>query len=507
MKLNLENCSLTKYYFLLFVMYFIAHGGILILPEAIYWDDWTLFEVDPDIILLTFQEVGSMFNIAGYLHVFLLSIGAWSYKVLTFILMFSTGIAFDFILKKQKFIQIELRFLIVMFFLILPFYWARVALIDIVYTLSYFLFFFSWSILSKYRILAVLLFFISFNTNSLLVFYLLPFLDLYYRASSDKINVKTFSVFFVRNIDLALLPFIYFALKLIFYSPTGLYENYNMQFTLTHLFETPVRMLLDWSALKISVFPMILIFSFFYVLIRTQVTPFISSQIKTKRSLIIICVSSIIIACFPYWVLGHVPTFAEWTSRHQLLLPLGFSSIIALFLVSIKNEFRAIFCAALIAISLNLNIGTYKNLFFDWQKQKTIIQLLADEDLVRGADLVLFDDQAKDLNAINRKYRAYEWNGLLATAFGDEARFGFEKSVMTNFVEGSFFKGYFSDGSKYRIGDFSVNGPLNTVLVEIKKDKGRLRWLFDSFRNPLIKISVTQLSTTNLDPEASLMYQ
>jgi len=82
-----------------------------------------------------------MFNLTGYLHVAMLEVGPWIYKVLTFVLMFASGLLLNLILKRHANIATETRFYIILLFLVLPFNIARVALIDFPYTLCYFLFF------------------------------------------------------------------------------------------------------------------------------------------------------------------------------------------------------------------------------------------------------------------------------------------------------------------------------------------------------------------------------
>ena len=190
-----NSSKILKNYVYLFVLYTLAHGGIFLIPNAIFWDDYTLYEMDDQIILDTFDQLGSIFNFSGYLHVFFLVFGPALYKLLTFVMLFLTGLIFDNILKRYKAINVETRFIIVLLTLVLPFYHARVALIVMPYTLSYFLFFSAWLLMSKQRVVSLALFFISFNTNSLLVFFALPFLDHYYHSIKSTPSLRSFYKF------------------------------------------------------------------------------------------------------------------------------------------------------------------------------------------------------------------------------------------------------------------------------------------------------------------------
>jgi hypothetical protein len=122
-----------------------------------------------------------MLNFFGYLHLGLLAIGPWIYKILTFVLMFSSGMLLNKIIGRHQSIDKNTRFFIVLLFFILPLNVAQVAMIVFPYTLCYFLFFLAWALMDRHRILALIIFFISFNTNSLLVFYAVPFVDMLYR--------------------------------------------------------------------------------------------------------------------------------------------------------------------------------------------------------------------------------------------------------------------------------------------------------------------------------------
>jgi hypothetical protein len=186
-----------------------------------------------------------MFNISGYLHVSLLSFGPWIYRYLTFILMFLAGVFLNLIIKNYKEISDEYRFFIVILFLCLPFYWARVAIIDFPYTLCYFLFFAAWALLDKIKFFSLLLFFVSFITMSLLVFSIIPFLEFYYRSNRSNINSKTFLKYIIKNIAFTILPFIFFTIKLLFFKSYGNYEVYNENYSILSLARVPFYMLLD----------------------------------------------------------------------------------------------------------------------------------------------------------------------------------------------------------------------------------------------------------------------
>ena len=164
-------------------LYAISQGGIFLILNALYWDDWTIYPSTPGELISYIAMLGPVFNLIGRMHNLMLPFGLWLYRVLTFILMFGSGLFLWHILARNKWIQSETKTIIIVLFLTLPFNWARVALIDFPYTLCYFMFFSAWYLMDRFRPLALSLFLFSFTTNSLLVFYLLPVADLYYRQN------------------------------------------------------------------------------------------------------------------------------------------------------------------------------------------------------------------------------------------------------------------------------------------------------------------------------------
>lgn len=461
----------------------------MLVPNAIYWDDWTLYQVSSEVIYDTFNQAGSMFNIGGHMHVAFLSIGPWFYKILTFVLMFGAGIALDNILRKYNSVSTEARFLIVLFFLVLPFYWARVALIDIGYTISYFLFFLAWACIDRHRLIPLVLFFLSFNTNSLLVFYALPFLDVYYRSVNGPISLRSFVEYSLRKIDFVALPFAYFALKLWLYSPWGEYAGYNESYRLVNLVAAPLLMAFDFFTVG---FPVLLAISLFIAL---------STLLRSRFSLrqcyfegvqsawyAVGCVA-FFLGGFAYWVLGLVPTFYEWNSRHQLLLPFGTALVIAIYISGTRREARVSTFVFFVSIFLAMDLTSYKSLYTDGKKQERLIQLFSTNQIMRESQLIVFDDQMRDVNYTGRTYRSYEWDGIMKAAFGDATRRG------VNFVqfEEMANKGGNVDDIIYNKAGFSHRAPLKVAKVVISHKDIRFREKMLSLGELQVQIDVTPI--------------
>lgn len=475
--------------FLWGMFYLVAHGGILLIPNAIYWDDWVLYRVDPEIIFDIFRQVGSMFNLIGYLHVAMLEVGPWIYKALTFVLMFASGLLLNLILKRHAFITTETRFFIVLLFLVLPFNMARVTLITFPYTLCYFLFFLAWLLMDRFRIVALALFFLSFNTNSLLVFYAAPVLDMLYRSGNWS-SLKSVLRFGIRRIDYMLVPFAYFFIKVYFFSPSGDYKGYNQSYDIRNLIPSAASQYDDLFSIHLSVGLCLFLSLFAFLFIRNKSLIAIEKE-RIPWRLLVLGLLVFLLGAFPYWILGNVPTFYEWTSRHQLLLPLG-SALVIVGALSLNNLIGKIgVISIIIGASLAFNTSNYAALFIDWQKQQQLMHLFAKNAEIERAGLIVFEDKTEHLNALERKYRFYEWNGILEAAFGKETRFGIQRLNLDDYLSGKldvFFSG------KYKAGSFRKDAALPPVLVEVdlvKPERFREKIMNSVF--PKFTLSVSEI--------------
>ena len=155
------------------------------------------------------------------------------------------------------------------------------------------------------------------------------------------------------------------------------------------------------------------------------------------RKLFVFGFISLISAVFPYWILNYSPSFSDWSSRHQLLMPLGIAIIATSIILNFKIEGRRILLSLFISIFLILNISNYFSLISDNIKQNQIIDVLKNKIDVKNSDFIIFDDETK--NALDRYYRFYEWLGILKKAYPDKNIIGLNNSLKElNFIDDIF---------------------------------------------------------------------
>ncbi|MCI8210395.1 hypothetical protein AUC61_12685 [Pseudomonas sp. S25] len=466
---SISSSGEAKFLILAGVLYALMHGGILFIPSAVFWDDWVTFETSASVTLENYRQAGAFFNLAGYLHIGLTSLGLWSYKVLTFVLMGGSGFFLNAILKRNGVFGIRARYLVVLLFMLLPFNLARVAMIDFPYSICYALFFAAWLAMDRYRVLAAALFFLSFNSNSLLVFYALPMLDLLYRTQ-ERYTLNGLWRFFISRWELFFIPFLYFGMKTMLFKPEGFYAGYNQGYSLIAIPLAIKAQLKDVVNLKVDFAVMFCMLVPVYYALRRQF--FIHRDPVSLINFTVLFGTgflALVLGGIPYWILGYIPTFLEWTSRHQLLMPLGVALIMTALLTCATERVQRLLISLILSACISYGVVGYVGFYVDWQKQKIILSQFKHDPLVARASFVIIDDQTKQYNAIHRNYRFYEWNGMLTHSLGDESRFAVEVGDVDAYRSGK-FDDYFS--SLYKAGAHRRRPDERAVVVTLRKGEG-----------------------------------
>ncbi len=407
--MKIINSYMKKEYKIILFIYLLSHGLILLISNAIYWDDWIIYNVDKETIFQNFHESAVFVPFVSYLHSYVLPIGPWFYRLLTLISYLFISYLFNKILLSLKFLDKENRFIIILFFTVLPFNIARVALIDFPYTICLTLFFIAWRY-KNIRYISLPLFFISFTTNSLPFLYSIVVLHIYYESLNN--FKKRFSLkILLSKIDYLLLPVIFFIIKYSYFIPYGSYINYNNDFSLHNLFFNPIIQFLNSGYFLINLeFNIFLFLILAYII--SKILPNYNKKYNLKfttKQVFVFGILTTILVLFPYWIVGHTPTFVDWNSRHQLLMPFGMSFIF--FSIYCFLNFQKWFLVFVVTISISININFYFDLFKDWNKQMELKSIFENRVEEYSDKIIIIKDYTD--NAFDRTFRYYEWNGLL----------------------------------------------------------------------------------------------
>lgn len=456
----------------LVVLYSIAFAFIP-LNGGIFWDDWTLVGVNRQAIISDFIDYGipqqgyfltffapvSQAAVVGHVLIFLLFLGA-------------TLILYD-ILKTVPAISLD-RWYIAALFAVWPVNFARISLATLPYAACLFLFFLAWLIIARrpgknlWRVLALGTFFISFSLNSLLVWYAII---LSYVLARDFKRLRTITATLRANIDFIILPIAYWWLQKNLFSPQGSYTGYNI-ITWANLVEIPKQTLMAFSTafvepivrslahpLGITIAALILMVAL-YKQKKAVVVPSLSLKVLGVSIIIFT------LGAFPYLAAGHAPTFFEWTSRHQLLAPLGAS----LLLYAIINGIcvflqwpwaqKPLLLAA-IASFIVFNSSIYMSFTRDWLKQDSLIEHLRTNPAVHENRTFVIDDHTSEYDAIGRTYRFYEYNGIFRQTFHDQIRLGIP--IGSSMTPADYMKYTVSD--RYSMSLYRDDGRLYSMTI------------------------------------------
>ena len=496
--------------FKLFLIYFLNYFFIILNYQGIYWDDWSIYNTDKETLASTFRMAGGVIlgNITFYMHSFLQSIGngILIYRLLVFIAFFMSGIFIYHIINNIFLKDTSSAFFITALYLVLPINSTKIALINVPATLSLFLFFYAFYLLHKnlnkitpIRIYILFLFLISFNLNSLLVFYaiILSYLlfSIYASIDSNKNFHKiliAFKQFFTKYPDFIILPLAYFFIKNVYSPSYGLYSAYNK---ISFDYEQLTRIITE--SISSSIFePIILsaktseqywyitalIFVMLYALTKTRHI----QNITPNRIIILFGLGStlFILAVFPYAAVGKLPITVGWQSRHQVLIPLGMAIILYSIITTSSRLNRHI--PKIIFLAL-ISAFTIQNIQFGHTYLKDSYYQIALEENFKSSKIIkensTFIVTLDFDNALSntRGFVFFEYNGMLENAFGNDNKF---MTSNKNNDREALYK--LKQNKAYNFSSWNYSAPVyliisNRTFLEAKDELYILKLLFYQF--------------------------
>ena len=400
------------------ILYTISWGWLFIVRDSYWSDDWGYFPKH-------FKEFSTeILGLAPWVTPqteIIRAIGASGTRVIIFCFFLCAAIALFGISQKFKLLNLVERKFLVLVFLLLPFNTARVALMCFHYTSAYFYFFTAWYLIVTFRpiwvrTLGVLLFFLSFQMHSLLAFFFLPILHLFFISGSK--NLREILFWTRRNIALVLLPIIYWILRVIYWPEIVDYH--------------------DLSTEKISGALGFIFVSCLVVLTLYLFKKWVSVKNKAAIQIILLGALAVFAGLLAYVVLGVfqsdrsifprylVTLFGRsgWYSRHQTLQPLGIALLIVGVIRLLPNSIRRLskqIQVFILAVGVVFNLAFGFEYVVDYAKQKEIVAELKEFGNSQKVSEFHFIDTNVELNARGRYYKASaDWAGLVWLAYGVE---------------------------------------------------------------------------------------
>lgn len=466
------------------VVYTVANMFLLLNFNAIYWDDWAWFNQD-DLSYVT-QAIDQLkLGYKGDFFLFLMGLdflGGFPFRVFVFLAVLISGLSLYCVLLHIRHIDRASRFYLVLLFLLAPMYYSKMLPSIAHFFLPVMFFYLGFVFLAKYtknssliyRVAALILFVLSFSTNSILVFYFIVFIFLFYTEYSFRDDMGTILKNFISMLkkfpDFLIAPFLYYIYKSIYMVPYGLYEGYNSISigglinpigylkTFSHSFVEPVL----HSLLAVApLFFVVVLFVFFMdrALQRTNCNFYIpnNKSICGINSLLLGLVLFIFGAA-PYLAVGKIPE-AGMSSRFQVLLPLGFSFILFSFVMYFFNEkIRVVVLNFFVVALISLGINDQIHWNVDWQYQQSILTNFKDEDIIKNnSTFVVVNNLGNKLHG-GRDQSFYELNGISKAAFTSDS-----KIFVNNLSEIDSIK-KFKDYKQYNFSSWVESEPVTLII-------------------------------------------
>jgi hypothetical protein len=426
------------------VAYALAWGALLV-NRGLYWDDWTLVGQTQAQLVNGAREFGVPW--AGYAWAALLSmpLPGLTGHVLAFVAYLLSALVLHGILLRIPWLSRVDAVVAALTFAVLPVNYARIALVDLPYALSLLAFLAAtWLLIRSIegggllrRLAALGLYLFSFYTASLLVLYLVPVALA--AAIAWKSTGVPFRSFVLRHADFIALPVAYWVLKTTFFTPSGVYDGYNA-LSMRGMAQVPRAMLSIPNQVLIEPLDRaVTVAGLLGILVGVAVAAWLvrRSRVAERGSFVSAPVLALAgaamvgLGVFAYLVVGKTPVVWDWSSRHQLLVPLGAGLLAAAAARGARGGLKgagragpafAIAVGLLLGVSIVADARTLLVYQADWFKQVALQDAVGTIPELRTARHIRVVDTATELNALKRTYRFYEYNVLFELALGGTNR-------------------------------------------------------------------------------------
>ena len=385
----------------------VVWGVILLVPDSLYWDDWVIVGGD---VLALFQEVGAPWD--AYFASAVLSVGMVGFKIIAVACAVVIALAARGIAAQGLGLDPTLTFLAAAFVTFLPFNVARAsAAVLCTYSISLALFFMAWWLLvapGRGRYLrswtAAGLLLLSFvDTSSLLVFVAVPVAHLaLLELDRSRGFWRGLPRFVMRYWYVLATPLAFWSIRTAFLQPSGLYaDSYNrfagwswplstasiatalmlialvagVILLLPSIFRPMSSRLRDVTTAVLAgcgviavaallwlgrgsmspgaaVIPLLLVLAGATVVVLSVAAGRAGAAHEHVRHAGFLAATGLVVfalGALPYLLVGKIPNFTDWETRHQLLLPVGSALFLLAAVVALEGAGRA--AAARVAVS------------------------------------------------------------------------------------------------------------------------------------------------------------
>ena len=446
-------------YFVITLVY-IASQSFLLLLNGCWWDDWTFMSHNLNYI----NEVATQ---TGRPEWNLLIPLAWSSplngRLLVFILYYLDALFLYNILKETVLVDEKGSLIITLLFILIPVNDARLLISNFSYTCGLFLFylslflFFRWRKLEDgkkktiLRIGLLILFYFSLILNSLLTYYYLLFVYLFYEEyiinqesfSINKLYKAVKSVLF-RYPDFFVIPLLFFTVKSVFFSEGGSsFEDYNtvsINGLIKSLIYIPISIMSifsetinSWFVVNWKVLILVVMFvALYYLIIRND--NYVDEEKHNPFVYLFAALFALALGLLPYTVVRvGIVECTGIQGRDAILTPLGITFIFYAFISLFRGKWRK----TVVSLFVILGIFAFNNIYLQWQKDyyyQLSMENKLNNEIIRNNDTFFL----ADLNESGLgSQRFYSLNTNAYHVYNDETRLFIPKTSNLSILENS----------------------------------------------------------------------
>jgi hypothetical protein len=475
-------------YVLILLVALLTHG-LLIVNDGVYWDGWLVYT---SLLEKNWHNLRTLFDQAGlpllaYVHwwmgylpsfVFWYKLSAWVCIALSGILVYEIG-------RTSGLVGDVESALIALLSLSYPAMQASPELVIFPYILLYCLFLLGVYLAFRseqgcavarfsLRIASLLVFFVSFWINSLLVYYL-GFLLLWLFHGWKVRGLATghgLARWLLAHLDYVVWPFLFWIIKDAFFTPFGLYATYNrpdfspvgyVRGAATFLVNAVYYPLNDMlhSMLGQPAVWLLIAWAAYWAYRALKIGSVRFFDVRARPGVLLAFgAASLGFGVLPYLAVGKAPTHHGWETRHSLLVGLPMAIV---FLSAVRLTFSLgkarlsrlgwVFLTLLILGFGGSNIETYLSWQARWVKDRAIMQALSRMSQFDLISVFWIDDRFPAGG--EPVYSFYDWSSIFKQAWGDEKHIGLDRGTESSLSLVN-YRPYFTSG--YNLADFDPAG-------------------------------------------------
>ena len=508
-ELNVTNVLKAHKHIVYIIVICIILHGLMVLISGAWWDDYKYYVFSMNDIKMHLLDEGrpSVYIINGAIN----WLPVWCFRLLD-VLCWCLNAIFIYKIICVVLDDTDMAFGIALLYNAIPINDIRLMKCVFPYTVALLLFWMAFYAIVLFvrsekkgkkriccRVISLVLFFFSFTTNSLLVFYIIPIVVLWfltYVCLKEKgiLSRITFFKEIVCYLDFYFLPFVFWIIKRVAFSPNpeGLYSNYN-QVTVSKMIVSIKNMLPAfqhiikeivinwWEVLKkycvMICFMMILILVFHYTIYKN------TTAIRSiKRNLwgMVAGVLVTMVGLFPYVVIrgGSIGTVGD-SGRDALLIPLGVSIIIysvSEMILRYKWLWQSC-CFFFIILSFFHFSNCYQRYELEYYNYRALGKYMEKSESIKDGTTFLYFRKGRQ-GIIGERF--YVLNTISVETFGDSKRFFADGINSLHYITDYEKKQLMHDDpvygyAEYNLDDITIDGVIVADYQMDVKEAMRLR--------------------------------